>query len=329
MARLTAWWPVPSNFNVLIVGEQGSGRTTLLRQVARELRERRVQAQWIDAATALTTPALVELVTARLLNGTGQAAGDGWALQWLLSAPPDELPRVFRRRPSPVAAVSYGLFGTLRDELWQLPVRWVVTCTDRDRGTLPPPADAFFDVVVSLPPLQEKEARALVRARVPDGQLSTDAMTTIMDVGGGNPGRWSAQPALLTVRAVRSPDAAGRIAATSMAAACRRSRPRRRNCSPTSRRPARRVPPTPGCSLDTTGPDHGRRNCSVNCSRPGWSRRPRFDMGPGGHGRSTRRLPCDRDCWRHPLTAARLATTYSTRHPVTRSCSASMSRSTN
>jgi hypothetical protein len=176
-----------SNFNVLIVGEQGSGRTTLLRQVARELRERRVQAQWIDAATALTTPALVELVTARLLNGTGQAAGDEWPLERLLSAPPDELPRV-GLLDGAVSGAAYGLFGTLRDELWQLPVRWVVTCTDRDRGTLlRPPADAFFDVVVSLRPLQEKEARALVRARVPDGQLSSDALAAIVDLGGGNP----------------------------------------------------------------------------------------------------------------------------------------------
>jgi hypothetical protein len=126
-------------------------------------------------------------VTARLLNGAGSAAADEWPLQRLLSAPADGLPRVVLLDGA-VPGAAYGLFGTLRDELWQLPVRWVVTCTDRDRGTLlRPPADAFFDVVVSLPPLPETQARALVRARVPDGQLNSDALATIVDLGGGNP----------------------------------------------------------------------------------------------------------------------------------------------
>jgi hypothetical protein len=179
-----------ADLNVLLVGERGSGRTTVLRQVARQLRQRSVQAQWIDAGTALTTRQLVELVTARLLteNGPGTpAADDRWPLQRLLSAPPDALPAVVLL-DGVLAGAAYGLFGTLRDELWQLPLRWIVACTDRDRATLlRPPADAFFDVVVALPPLHEEEARALVRARVPDGQLSPDALASILDLGGGNP----------------------------------------------------------------------------------------------------------------------------------------------
>ena len=178
-----------SDLNVLVVGERGSGRTTVLRQVARTLRQRGVHAQWIDAGTALTPPLLVELVTTRLLNGSGSTVhgGDEWPLQRLLSAPPTMLPPVVLLDGA-VASAAYGLFGTLRDELWQLPIRWTVTCTDRDRATLlRPPADAFFDVVVSLPALREDDARALVRARVPDGQISGDTLATIVDIGGGNP----------------------------------------------------------------------------------------------------------------------------------------------
>jgi hypothetical protein len=180
---------VGADLNVLLVGERGSGRTTVLRQVARALRARNVTSTWIDAGTALSTNALIDLVTARLLpadSSSGKPADD-WPLQRLLSAGPDSLPPVVLL-DNAVPTAAYGLFGTLRDELWQLPVRWTVTCTDRDRATLlRPPADAFFDLVVELPPLQEDESRALLRARVPDGQLPSDALATIVGIGGGNP----------------------------------------------------------------------------------------------------------------------------------------------
>src|SRR5215207_6678334 len=62
---------VEADLNVLLVGEHGSGRTTVLRQVARMLRQRQVEPRWIDAGSALTTPELIDLITARLLPGHG------------------------------------------------------------------------------------------------------------------------------------------------------------------------------------------------------------------------------------------------------------------
>jgi hypothetical protein len=184
---------VNADLNVLLVGERGSGRTTVLRQVARKLREQGVASLWIDAGTALTTQQLVDVVTARLVDGDGSRRRtaldrtDDWSLQRLLSTPADALPAV-ALLDNAVPAAAYGLFGTLRDELWQLPVRWAVTCTDRDRATLlRPPADAFFDIEVVLPDLPDDQARALVRARVPNGQLDDDALATIVDLAAGNP----------------------------------------------------------------------------------------------------------------------------------------------
>lgn len=184
---------VSADLNVLLIGERGSGRTTVLRQVARELRQLGIVSRWIDAGNALTTQQLVDLVTARLLAGDGSprrtadATADDWPLQRLLSTPADGLPAV-ALLDNAVALSAHGLYGTLRDELWQLPVRWIVACTDRDRATLlRPPADAFFDVEVALPSLRDDQARALVRARVPNGQLSDDALATIVDLGAGNP----------------------------------------------------------------------------------------------------------------------------------------------
>jgi AAA ATPase domain len=181
---------VATDLNVLLVGERGSGRTTLLRQVAHRLRQDAVPSRWIDASTALTTQELIDLITAGLLDSSGRLDGkaaDGWPLQRLMSAGPEAFPSVVLL-DNAVPAAAHGLFGTLRDEVWQLPVRWAISCTDRDRATfLRPPADAFFDVVATLPPLSEDEAQALVRARVPDGQLSAAALETIVEIGGGNP----------------------------------------------------------------------------------------------------------------------------------------------
>lgn len=49
------------------------------------------------------------------------------------------------------AEAVYGLFGSLRDELWRQEHRWVVAIDETERATvMKPPADAFFDFVISL-----------------------------------------------------------------------------------------------------------------------------------------------------------------------------------
>jgi hypothetical protein len=79
------------------------------------------------------------------------------------------------------AAAAHVLFGQLRDELWQLEHRWVVAVEDAERSLLlAPPADAFFDQVVSVS-MDSASLERMLRARGPglsDERLRQIAETT-------------------------------------------------------------------------------------------------------------------------------------------------------
>lgn len=63
--------------------------------------------------------------------------------------------------------IGHQLFGVLRDDLWRLPMQWVVTVESRlAPRLLAPPADAFFDVRLTLPPLTRVEALDLISRRL-------------------------------------------------------------------------------------------------------------------------------------------------------------------
>lgn len=63
--------------------------------------------------------------------------------------------------------LAHDLFGRQRDDLWEVPFRWVV-CGRLSRRTeyLTPPADAFFDTELILEPLDDSDAQSLLRARI-------------------------------------------------------------------------------------------------------------------------------------------------------------------
>src|SRR5207244_4139396 len=66
----------------------------------------------------------------------------------------------------PATSVGHTLFGRLRDELWQLPLTWVVAVAANEAGPLlSPPAEAFFDVILRLEPLSRAAQRAILDAR--------------------------------------------------------------------------------------------------------------------------------------------------------------------
>ena len=84
--------------------------------------------------------------------------------------------------------IVHALFGRLRDEIWQLPIVWLVAGSEGDRQVyLRPPADAFFARVVTLEPLPSKEAFALVRARVPRAKASDALLRAIVTASSGMP----------------------------------------------------------------------------------------------------------------------------------------------
>ncbi len=71
--------------------------------------------------------------------------------------------------------LAHNLFGRQRDDLWEIPLRWVV-CGRLSRRTeyLTPPADAFFDTELILEPLDDLVARSLLEARI-NSTNSSDA----------------------------------------------------------------------------------------------------------------------------------------------------------
>ncbi len=150
---------------VLLFGDRGSGKTTMLNWLARELeREGRPVAR-VDASLAGSTLELLELVRAalpapgpapaeagppgalRLHAAIGALRGDGGASILLDNLVDHE--------------IIGTLFGRMRDLVWATGHRWVVTARRPDRHVfLRPPADAFFAVRIALAPLDDQELRA-------------------------------------------------------------------------------------------------------------------------------------------------------------------------
>ncbi len=176
--------------NVLVEGPRGSGRTTLLRAMlfaarAGDTGERPV---YVRAATAGTPAELLQLVADALVAGDARNRADLDGLDGLAGLDAldelDGLDAVAALGSRATGLLSGGrrhtvylddvdsrvgnqLFGVLRDEVWALPIRWVVAATDDDAAVLlRPPADAFFEARVALAPLTRDEAADLVARRL-------------------------------------------------------------------------------------------------------------------------------------------------------------------
>lgn len=176
--------------NTLVLGRRGAGKTTLLNQVAAELRAGGAEATEVEGRLATTGADLIRLVRSRLLPASARPRSyeevrrellsdlDGrsrWDETGQVQEPlevihelADELGQTQRivlcDEPSPGAA--HTLFGRLRDELWQLPITWVVAGNDTDEAAyLTPPADAFFERLLRIPDLSEDEQARLVGLR--------------------------------------------------------------------------------------------------------------------------------------------------------------------
>jgi hypothetical protein len=90
--------------------------------------------------------------------------------------------------PSPQSA--HTLFGRLRDELWELPLVWVVTADERDAGVYhEPPADAFWQRVVMIPELAADAATELLLRRLDNTALPPEVVEQLVSTAGGNPRR--------------------------------------------------------------------------------------------------------------------------------------------
>jgi hypothetical protein len=162
---------------VLISGEPGSGKSSLLyRALDRARREERP----VLLLGARPVPGSRELIDALLQL----AVEEGWVCE---TVPPDRSDplgparQVRRLGEAPDDALALlddltieqaqTLFGQLRDELWQTPVRFAVAVRpDVAQALSSPPADVFFDRRVTLEPFPADKLNELMRLRREAGE---------------------------------------------------------------------------------------------------------------------------------------------------------------
>src|SRR5437870_10651510 len=144
---------VRQGVDVLLVGARGSGKTSTLHRLAHLVRQRSVLTVLVDGRAAEDSVDLLGLLAWRLgvTELTRRARGETERLLALLESVDERLRTIGKgtvvvlidEMASPDEA--YRLFGRLRDDLWRLPITWVVAADDADRAIyLKPPADAFF-----------------------------------------------------------------------------------------------------------------------------------------------------------------------------------------
>jgi len=209
-----------SGGNVLLVGSRGSGKSSLLRMLAHTLAEGQRKTAVIDGRAAASTLEFLTLVrdqvgawgTVPLGEGAAALASAAGAFlespQLVLRPNPAEtqtllaqlrdigrsLPEDGQRvvlvdeMPSPQSA--HTLFGRLRDELWELPLVWLLAADERDAGLYrQPPADAFWQRVLTIPDLDAEAAAELLRRRLGGTEVSPETVEQLITAAEGNPRR--------------------------------------------------------------------------------------------------------------------------------------------
>jgi hypothetical protein len=203
---------------VLVLGEPGSGRSSLLNRVAWLLgREAEPRESVVVSGELANDPAqLLGVLIARLQRLAAPEAPRGRWLQELQAlALPDgpfgevaqpailmELVDLLGDRLAALdrgvclmidgisPTVAHGVFGSLRNELWALEgAAWAVAGDVAAKSLyLEPPADAFFARTVELAPFDHADAAKLLRAHIPELSDKQIEQAIAAD-GSGNPRR--------------------------------------------------------------------------------------------------------------------------------------------
>lgn len=200
---------VSNEFNALVFGERGSGKTSLLHQLSLRLASGEVpthrEAVFLDATSISDALELAIGIRNRLVGRPSvlQETGQQWnsVASQVKSAPPGtqstfllDVVRAWSEAPPTTILMDaagssealYTLFGRLRDELWQLPHRWVVAVDEEEVSeVLRPPADAFFDARIPIPSLSPSEIKEVLKRR--KVVLSGPDFNRIAETAEGNP----------------------------------------------------------------------------------------------------------------------------------------------
>jgi hypothetical protein len=184
--------------NTLVLGGFGAGKTSLLRNVLLRLRDEGPPAVWVDGAFADDLVGLLGLIKDNLRqvrvdvpdplpSGPGETAVVLAAMRNLRRHVPEGERVVILLDLAPGGVDPHALFGRFRDELWQLPLTWIVAAPTTMREQMrTPPANAFFEDVVELGPLSIEQQQELVSRRMDPGDK---ASWHIPGEGEGNPRR--------------------------------------------------------------------------------------------------------------------------------------------
>lgn len=179
---------VDRRLNTLIMGPAGSGKTTLLRFLETEVNARDLPPVYVDLGPAQSAEEALLIIADALGHpwGLADTVRSGFTPKTSTTA---SLLRLVRHLggASPALIIidsppgdggSHTLFGRLRDELWQLPHRWVVAARTGLRDELTrPPANAFFDVQLKLAPLTADQQRDFLARRLRDeANVDIDAL---------------------------------------------------------------------------------------------------------------------------------------------------------
>lgn len=181
---------VDQELNVLLLGAQGSGKTSLLRALEASDSDFGRPSVYVDLGPAQTAEDSLLLVTDALGHpwGTPESFRSSLVQQRITpSAVLLQLVRYLGKAPPSLILVdsppgngeSHTLFGRLRDELWQLPHQWVVAANEVLRDELTrAPASAFFDVQLQLRPFSVDQQRDLLERRLhgEEPRIDIDAM---------------------------------------------------------------------------------------------------------------------------------------------------------
>jgi hypothetical protein len=185
--------------NTVILGERGFGKTTLLRQTARELRDRERPSLFVNVDYAEDAQGILEAVSKAAAEPStdGQlhldvleaVAGDGSAIDRVraLAASEPQDPPLVLLLDDVHAEAGHELFGRLRDALWQVPFTWIATTGER--ALLTPPANAFFEQTFTLKPMAVGQIAQLLHLRLGDNVNRLGQAAEIAYASEGSPRR--------------------------------------------------------------------------------------------------------------------------------------------
>ena len=224
------------DFNVLLLGERGIGLTSLVMQHRRRLEDGDRPSFYVNGgrvddlsklATAIRSavrgPRVVTDALAQRLRDEVGAISVGQDNLYPLRALRD-LGTEARESGAPMPTVIldemheprlvHEMFGRYRDDVWQMPLRWIVCgLATRQSQYFEPPADAFFESVITVAPLSDTASMSLLQARLAEaGEAETETAVRVISDGDAIIERGSGNPRRLLAAArdtvLRSPEEA-------------------------------------------------------------------------------------------------------------------------